>query len=598
MKRQEAHSIIEGYSDIRKKSEHTDYALYEALEDANGRKVSLRVFNRDVTQARELRLACAQELHVLTRLIHPNILTVTAYGMWRSNPYAVALSVQGMTLKQAIQQDRLSMEDKYHAAVDVLRAVQHAHRNGVVHGNIDPNNIIFGENNQAYLTNFNLRSLQDKPNDITDYVGSQESAFIAPERKIDSRTNTTATDVYALGVLCFYLFTREIPEVVTQEEVSKSAGLDLTLRRTLMSMMSRDAHLRPLDLEVPIQLFLRLAASLHAKDQPIDPDLAESLLPPEKFLFLDTLHELVDDTVYLYHQRSDQKLFIAKSRDPKAAGYMEARKLMSVSHPHIVPVIGAARNRLSQVVVTAYCSGGDLLGRMAHPWPVETSLEFLENMLSALELAHGLGVVHNNLRPWHILIDEEGMPAISDFGLSPEVLGPEISHGYAIPGEAPSAQADLFALGVLVYELIVGSRPYYIGEKLDAAPRFANIPRSTRIVLENLLEISPEKRASSAGEALHALQVARGKIKPSAPNIPQMVSDNDPMHIPLASDNSIVRGLLLGGVGALILGLIIWFGVTFSQTGSFWPPIGLEASGLNTSSLSPTEMRTAEASKS
>lgn len=577
MRRQEAQSIIEGYSDIRKKSEFTDYALYDAVEDANDRPVALRVFNRDVSQARDLRLACAQELHVLTRLIHPNILAVTGYGMWRKNAYAVSLTVPGKTLKRAIHSDSLSLVDKYHVAVDVLRAVQHAHRNGVIHGNLNPNHVVIGEQGQAYITDFNLRSLQDKANEITDYVDAQELAFIAPERKVDSRVITKATDVYALGMLCFHLFTRKIPEEATQDAISKAAGLDLNLRRALMAMMARDAHLRPLDLEMPIHLLMRLAASLHVKDQPIDPDLLETVLPPEKYLFLDTFHELVDETVYLYQQRSDQQLFIARSREPKAAGYEEARKLMGVSHPNIVPVLGAAKNRRAQVVVTAYRSGGDLLGRMAHPWPIETALVFLDHMLSALEAAHGVGVIHKNFRPWHILIDKEGVLAISDFGLNPETFGPEVSHGYAIPGEPPSEQADLFALGVLVYELIVGSRPYYIGEKLDVAQRFADIDRPTRLVLESLLEIIPENRVSSASEARYALQVAQGKIKPRDEDLSEQQGNQAAEGVAMARHKTIMKRLFLGGIGLVVIGLIIWFGLSFSQTGSLWPPVGLGA---------------------
>lgn len=583
MNRQAAQSIIEGYSDIRKLSEHADYALYSAHDDVHDRKVALRVFNRDVSQARKLRTACAQELHVLTRLIHPNILTVTAYGLWRNNPYDIALTAQGMTLKQAIHKDRLTLSDKYHVAVDVLRAIQHAHRNGVVHGNIAPDHIVVDEQGQAYVTDFALRSLQDDAGEPTEHVGSQEAAFIAPERKIDARAITKATDVYAIGVLCFYLFTRKIPEYTTQDEVLREAGVDLTLRRTLISMMSRDAHLRPLDLEIPIQLFLRLAASLHAKEQPIDPDLAESVLPAEKFLFLDTLHELVDETVFLYHQRSDQQLFIAKSRPAGAGGYLEARKLMSISHPNIVPVIGAARNRHAQVIVTAYCSGGDLLGRMANPWPVEKVIEFVESMLSALAQAHELGVIHKNFRPWHISIDEKGVPAIADFGLSPESLGPEVSIGYAIPGEPPSEKADLFALGVLAYELIVGNRPFYLGDKLDPSPRFSDIVRSTRMVLESLLAIEPEERVESAAEALYQLQVALGKIKPRPKAEASPKFEHIPIEPELTSHSFYGRNVLLTILGGLMLTVLIWSGITFQQNGKFWPLLGLEKTAVSVS---------------
>jgi serine/threonine protein kinase len=565
MKQREANSIIQGYNDIRKLSSLSDCALYEAHDDKGDRKVILRVFNRDVEHDLELRVACAKELHTLTRLIHPNIATVTAFGLWRTNPYSVALAVAGKTLRQIIHQGRLGTIDKYHIAVDVLRALQHAHRNGVVHGNITPMTVMFDETGQTFLTHFALCSLQTDPDNVTEFAGGYDGAFIAPERKIDARIITPATDIYAAGVLCFFLFTRQVPDEETQNDVLQAAGIDISLRKLIMSMMSRDAHLRPLDLETPIQLFLRLASGLHIHDEPIDGVLAEDVLPKDQFLFLDTLHELVDTCVYLYQRREDQKLFVAKSRPPTAGGLEEARQLMQLSHPHIVPVLAAVASQNAQVVVTEYRQGGDLLGRMAHPWSVDDALSFFENMLSALEVAHGAGVIHKNVRPWHILLDKEGIPALTDFGLNAESLAPEVMHGYAVPGEPPSEQADLFALGVLTYQLIVGSCPYFVGEQLEAAPRFKEISKPVRTVLERLLVVTPERREITAAEALFELRVALGQIMPLPAEEVEAASDEIDE---LAEETK--QGVPFGNLAMPVLAIFLLVALVWGAL-SFWP---------------------------
>lgn len=582
----ESASIIKGYQNIRKVTVLDDHALYTAIDEQRNRPVTLQVLHKDISDDRALRLACAEELRLLTRLIHPNIVAVTDYGLWRKNPYVVSQAVTGLPLSQVVQQEALSLAEHYHIAVDVMRGVQHAHRNEVVHGRISPNNIIVEESGRATLRHFALRALQVERSDrVVRAASVSDSAFTPPERKIDSRVMTKAGDIFGVGVLCFWLFTKKYPEVKMHDADMAAAGVPEALQDVISLMISPDAHMRPVALEPIIQLFLRMAASIHPGHEPMEHELIQSVLPADEFIYLDTLHELVDEKVYVYLRRSDQKLFVAKRRPYSAGGFAEAVKLKSVSHPNIEPVLGAARHQSAQLVVSAYRAGGDLLGRMAHPWPVEICLDFLEKMLSALELVHGLGVLHRQLRPWHVVFDDSGQPAIADFGLHEEDLAPELSHGYAIPGETPSAQTDLFALGAMVYELMMGNRAYFVGEKLDAVPRFQALPASVRRVIEGLLVISPDERTESASEALYNLQVARGKIQPapmasdvSAPRVDDAETDQALPAEERAERSSGKRvGWLLGGMlGLLAVSGLVWAGLSYWQTGALWPLWGLQ----------------------
>ncbi|MEJ2681232.1 MAG: hypothetical protein P8176_06565, partial [Gammaproteobacteria bacterium] len=85
-----------------------------------------------------------------------------------------------------------------------------------------------------------------------------------------------------------------------------------------------------------------------------------------------------------------------------------------------------------------------------------------------------------------------------------------------VPGEPCSEQSDLFALGAIVYELIAGERPHFMGSVLSPHPRFKAVKSEVRAVLESLLQIEPHDRVRNASTALYNLQSAMGKLPPQS----------------------------------------------------------------------------------
>lgn len=154
----------------------------------------------------------------------------------------------------------------------------------------------------------------------------------------------------------------------------------------------------------------------------------------------------------------------------------EAQIVARLEHPHIVPLFDYWRDSDGAYLVMRYLRGGNLAhlleqGRL----PYERVVQIINQVASALSLAHRDGVVHRDVKPQNIMLDEQGNAYLTDFGIarantvnapteaddehffsgSPAYSAPEmITEGIATP------RADVYALGIVIYEMLVGQHPF------------------------------------------------------------------------------------------------------------------------------------------
>ena len=179
-----------------------------------------------------------REGHILARLAHPHIARLLDAGVSPSGqPYLVLEHVRGRHIDVHCNEDRLALDDRIRLFLTLLDAVQHAHGQLVVHRDIKPSNVMVDEHGQLKLLDFGIAklmtadghtdSLSEQP--LTQQAGNLLSPGYAAPEQLQSGAVSTATDVYALGVLLYVLLCGHHP--TTRPGSSAAQALHDTLQR-------------------------------------------------------------------------------------------------------------------------------------------------------------------------------------------------------------------------------------------------------------------------------------------------------------------------------------------------------------------------------
>ncbi len=205
----------------------------------------------------------------------------------------------------------------------------------------------------------------------------------------------------------------------------------------------------------------------------------------------------------------------------------EAQAIARLSHPNIVSVYDAGEQDSTPYIVMEVIEGASLHDRP--PDDMQGIVRVAAQVCAALEHAHSHGVVHRDLKPENVLIAEDGTAKLMDFGIARSVASRMTAEGeivgtvfYMAPeialGQNYDGRADLYSLGVMLYELTTGELPFAQGDPLTVIsqhihatvvpPRAKNEgvpPRLDQLILQ-LMEKSPDNRPSSAAEVQKALE--------------------------------------------------------------------------------------------
>jgi serine/threonine protein kinase/Tfp pilus assembly protein PilF len=275
-----------------------------------------------------------------------------------------------------------------------------------------------------------------------------------------------------------------------------------------------------------------------SRPSPAAPVSLSPLLPRS---FLGTRYEILSllgeggmGAVYKARDRELDRVVALKVIRPEMAVHPEvlarfkqelilARK---VTHRNVIRIFDLGEVGGTKFITMDYVEGQDLKGvvKTKGKLPIELIVQIIKQTCLALEAAHAEGVVHRDLKPQNIMVDRQGKVYVMDFGIArsiepggmtqtgmlvgtPEYMSPE-----QVRGEHVGPRSDIFALGLILYELLTSAMPFdaptaqasmFKRTKEPARPAIdvdPNIPRFLSDVARKCLEIDPQRRYQSTAE--------------------------------------------------------------------------------------------------
>jgi tRNA A-37 threonylcarbamoyl transferase component Bud32/DNA-binding response OmpR family regulator len=204
----------------------------------------------------------------------------------------------------------------------------------------------------------------------------------------------------------------------------------------------------------------------------------------------------------------------------------EFEAIAALDHPSIIDLFDYGIHEGVEYLAMEYFPCGDLKARLQNPLTADEAIAFLKEIARSLKVVHDAGIIHRDLKPPNVMLRDNGNVVLIDFGLARSLLSGDgstrtgVLRGspyYMSPeqaqGEALDARTDLYSLGVILYEMLSGKKPYLGASAIDVLQQhvMAPVPElpvhhlAYQPLLERLMSKSREQRIASCDELLVVL---------------------------------------------------------------------------------------------
>jgi len=521
--------------------------VYRAQNDRLDRMEAVKVIADDLARDRGFRERFLREAMIAIAVEHPHVIPVYDADEAAGGHLFIAMRYvsEGWNLASLIgQRGRLEPRLAAQIVSDIASAIDAAHARDLVHRDVKPTNILIVDqrSHHSYLTDFGLSKRVSSKTMLSGagaVIGTVD--YMSPEqaqgREVDHRT-----DVYALGVTLFEALSGRVPYVnetnegrllakvqepapmVTQVAPGIPPGFDAVLARAL----ARDPEKRYASAgelgRAAQEAAGRPSSITTGREIGIGSVIADCLIE-------EVAGEGGMAVVYRATQQSLGREVAVKVMAPGLADRPEFRARFerewkiaaALEHPSVVPILWAGEHDGRLFIVMRFVAGGTLRERLAERGRLEPELavEVLEQLANALDAAHARGLVHRDIKPGNVLVDEaSGAVYLTDFGLAKElgddttdvseqVMGtarymPPERHG---GGTVDEVRGDVYSLGCLLWDMLAGSeRPRL--ETIEGVP-----PELAAVVARAMSE-DPQQRFGSAGAMAASARAALASAPP------------------------------------------------------------------------------------
>ncbi|MBP7147984.1 MAG: protein kinase [Acidobacteria bacterium] len=501
-----------------------------AWDSGMDRNVLLRRFSPEVVPPGPAADRLLSDVRRIAQLHHPAIAAIHDAGQDEGGVFVVEDYVAGDTVREALEAGGpLDVPRAVHVLTRLAEALDYAHGLGLLARTLRPETIVLTPAGDVRVLDFGLALRHSDGN-------APANAYRPPEVRRGERMDPS-TDVYLLGVLTWEMLFGSPPPIPAPSQTEAPEVPDSgertvpdLLRRVLAGCLAPDRARR-------IPSAQKLLEELHGTN------LLPGALLANRYEILRELGRGGMGTVFAARDLVlDEPVALKVLAGPldentEKRFIQEIRLARQINHPNIVRVHTFERWRELRFIVMEYIDGVDLRrwAENRRPIPLGRALEIVAGVAAGLAAAHRLGIVHRDVKPENVLLDPDGRPRLVDFGIarqgdvhltreglvmgSPAYMAPE-----QIRGEASDQRADLYALGILAYFLVVGREPFAsdnVAEVLrqqieEPAPTLSSrrngVPASIDDLFARVLAKDPNRRPSSVFAFLEELSGVRAQL--------------------------------------------------------------------------------------
>ena len=538
-------------------------AVYKARDRELERLVALKVIRPELAGNPEILRRFKQELILARQVTHKNVIRIFDLGMADGRKFITMDYIEGRDLKSIlVERGKLPPQEAVSIIQQVCRGLEAAHTESVVHRDLKPQNIMVDANGRVWVMDFGLaRSMETAGLTRTGaLMGTPD--YMSPEQargeKVDARS-----DLFSLGIIFYELLTGRLPfqadtmMATLLKRVQEKAippqtldpGIPDHLNAVVMKCLEADVARR-------YQAIGEILADLSAEKQQTVASLAQpsvvslaTIGPGAQFGPRYRIESVIGEggmgKVYKAYDKDLDRTVALKvvraefASDPASMQRFKQELLLAsrISHRNILRIHDLGDVGGLKFISMAYVEGKDLHDLLTEcgKMPIERAVNIAKQLASALEAAHTEGVVHRDLKPRNVLIDQTDHVFVSDFGLAKsleaetttqmtragEVLG---TPRYMSPEQAESKPADhrsdIYSFGVILYEMVTGEPPFagdstmqvmyqHVTQKAKS-PKLVNpeVPDYLAALILKCLEKNPALRYQHARLILHDLESA------------------------------------------------------------------------------------------
>jgi serine/threonine protein kinase len=526
--------------------------VYKAKQLAAKRLVALKMIRDGALAGPQHRVRFRIEAEAAARFQHPNLVRIYEVGEHGGLPFFSMEYAEGGGLDRRLAGRAQPPREAAELVRTLAEAVHYAHGKKVVHRDLKPANVVLTGDGRPLITDFGLAKRLDSDTAVTnsDAVFGTAS-YMAPEQAEGRvRQIGPATDVYALGAILY--------EMLIGRPPFRGANWQATVAQVIHGDLVPPTRLRrevPADLEaVCLKCLEKEPARRYASARELAEDLTRFLTgeavtaaPADDwerqgrwasqagFEVEDVMTYGVRDVVYKARQVHLNRVVALKvtagpaQADPAARARLRrvAETVALLDHANIVRIYSSGELHGRTYLAFEFVAGGSLIERFVdRPVPPREAVRLVRQMAEAMHYAHQRGVLHGALKPSNVLLTEDGVPKITNFGLSaplgqgeverrlvfrqlPSYIAPELADGQ-VADVGPAA--DVYSLGAILYKLLTGGPPF-LGETLAETWEQArsqmppppssvqpHVPQELDAICATCLAKEPGQRYDSAGE--------------------------------------------------------------------------------------------------